>query len=410
MPTIVAVAVGSIAGLVLSAWAATTNAPRWLVSVDDALVRLTVGAYRLIEPAPTLDDSLVGLSARELKMGKLPVGYRYHSLPYPAAARWDETEVGRCQLHAWASNIPNPKADVHLTTDATVDGMYGLFLSNVDPPGAGNNASRQLLEAYLAQEKTLRAVEERIRREAGRGKAREWRAARSEMERSYLALGKQLQGAISAAAGSYAKAIIDYANDGYRDDYRCGDDDVRLRAYNVRESLAELREPAATRTTIASLAELVEGPAGARLEQSESAASLGSAEISLSYRRVRILHITRGGWFNEDAVRTLASNLRRDSPRFWGDEGIFPLIPMALLVVTEPVLKVKLSPTQAREVRELLERQGALKVGAFEFDFSKAGAYVASSSDGTLRTEIEFVAPRNEVVVLGIISKRPDIL
>ena len=101
-------------------------------------------------------------------------------------------------------------------------------------------------------------------------------------------------------------------------------------------------------------------------------------------------------WFRKDAILAFADHLRPDSPKFWGDDGVFPLMPVALLALTEPVLRVKLSPDQARNVREVLTHRNALRVGTFRFD----SLYRADSEFVSLAGTCDSSAARRPAFVL----------
>lgn len=406
--SVLVAALSAIAGLALAVWTSYASAPLLLVKVEDTLTRAASAVLHPSSGALSLDESMLTLTAQELKVDKLPAGYRYQPLPYPLAASWDKSSLGVCQLQRWSRNIPNPKAPNYIDTDTTVDGMYGQFLASIQPPSAAARETKDAFAAYMATRKSLEQMEQMVRRDAGAEAAREWRQLRAETQQKYLELAAALQHTLNANSGTYAKALVAYANDAYRHNITCGSLDTREPAYTVIESLQEFRESAAATTSVSALAELLEFTGGAGTSK-DSGVSLGTAEVAMSFRKVKLFNIQPGRWFSKEAILTFASGVSTDGRRFWGDEGLFPLMPVALLAVTEPVLKVKLSTEQAQQVRDLLSKRQALQVGAFKFDFSTPGLYRATSDDGTLSTELKLVAPRNEVVVLGVVSKRPDL-
>lgn len=399
----------AVIGLGLAIWTSYASAPLWLAQAGDVVTRWVTPRTEA-----RLSDTLVSLAAQDLKVDKLPVGYRYQPLSYPVPARWDDPEWGACQLQELARGIPSPKSPVHGPTDTTVDGMYGLFLASIEPPTGSPVSVQQLFKTFLDARKNMDALELQYRTDLGPVAARQWRELRNEATTRHFELAKQLQHSLNGVAGVYAQALADYSNNAYRVNVSCGATTTRQFAYSIRESLKEFREASAERVSIAGLAELLELPEAAPAKhtgQAEATQSskLGSADVDMSFRKVRVFHIDPHRWFHKAALLTLSGKLQPDSPRFWGDEGLFPLMPVALLAVTEPVLKVKLSTEQARQVRELLSKRGTLQVGTFQFDFGKPGAYSVTSPDGSLKTELEFIAPRGEVVILGVFSKRPDL-
>jgi len=406
---LVAVALAAAIGLGLAIWTSYATAPRWLVKLDSFVTQSVI--RRTTSP---LNDSIVSVAVNELKVNRLPAGYRYQALPYPIPARWDDPDWGNCQVHQLARSIPNPKVSTVIPTDTTVDGMYGFFLANIQPPGDAATA-KLLFDSYMGARKTLEDLEKQYRADLGPAAARQWRDLRKEAAERHLKLSKQLQHALNSLAGVYAQAVAAYINEGYQTDVKCGTAPVlRQYGYSVRESLKEFRESAAQAVSVSGLAELIELhqplPGQAAAPASSALASgipLGAADVDMSFRRARVFHLDPYPWFNKQALVTLSNQLRPGSPQFWGDEGLFPLMPVAVLAVTEPVLKVKLTNEQALQLQKILANKGSLQVGTFQFDFGN-GSYSVTSPNGAMKTELEFVAPRGEVVILGIFSKRPD--
>lgn len=403
---IVAVAMGIGGGV----WYANRPPGGPLLAIDDLATKAAWALRDLFgKSAAQLDDSLLSLTQDELKLKELPSGYRYQSLPYPLPANWDDGADGQCEIYRWARTIPNPKLQSYFETDTTVDGMYGQFLSRIRPPTSDSSVAKEAFDAYLGSRKSLEAIERQVRRDRGREAAREWTALRTDAEKKYLELARVLQSSLNNAAGTYAQALLSYANDAHRESVACGALAGRFHRFSIQPSLAQFREEQATRTSLVARAELVSFAPGTSTDNRSDATKLGDGQIDLSFRRARVFSITPGGWYTPAALREFSDKLKDDSNGFWGDNGLFPLMPVALLAVTEPTLKVRLSPEQAAKVQEVLAGRRALQIGSFQFDFSTTGRYRVAAQDDGGATEIEFSAPRNEVVILGVISKRPNL-
>lgn len=398
-----------VLGIGSGIWCANRTLSGPFLAIDEMATQTAWAIQRFLkDKAPTIDDSLLSLTQDELKTKELPPGYRYQSLPYPIPATWDESADGKCEVYRWARSIPNPNFQSYIETDTTVDGMYGQFLSSIKPPTSDGKLAHDAFEAYLSSQKTLEALEKQIRRERGRESAKEWKALRNEAEKGFLDLARALQSSFNTNAGTYAQALIAYANDAHRESVVCGPIAGRLHGFSIQPSLQLFREEQASRTSLVAQAELISFLPTAAVNGEAESTELGSGQIDLSFRRARVFTITPGPWFSSAAIREFSTSLREDSKQFWGNKGLFPLMPVALLAVTEPTLKVRLSPEQTVQVQEVLANRQALKVGSFQFDFSTTGRYRVSSKNASGVTEIEFSAPRNEVVILGVISKRPD--
>jgi len=395
---------GFAVGLGLVVWSNFASAPQWLTRADDAVARWVTR-----HQTAHLNESIVKLATDELQVQKLPVGYRYQPLPYPVPANWDDETIGPCEVQRYGRIIPNPKSPVYEPTDSTVDGMYGVFLGSVRPPPE-LRVAKDLFGAYLGSRAQLDRIQREIRKEAGKSAAEEWRRLRRQSAEQVLALNKQLEHALSESARTYAQALTNYTNAAFRHDITCGAVVQNQPGYAIQGSLREFREAGSTRSSIASVAELIEVPVGTQDGRtSGTGLEIGTVTTDLSFRKARLFRIEPEAWFSKEAIALLSTSIPPGGRQMWGDAGLFPLMPIAVLAVTEPVLKVNLTKEQAQKLRDLFARGSTMQVGQFRFDFTKSGTYSVANADGSLKTELQLVAPRNEVVVLGVISKRHDV-
>ncbi len=132
------------------------------------------------------------------------------------------------------------------------------------------------------------------------------------------------------------------------------------------------------------------------------------SQVSLSARRVTIFHLQPSLWFNGTAVKAFGAGPWLEGPvkqgqvKLWGKDGIFALMPTAVVVLYDPSVELTAKPELASSVKASVSTAVSVSFGPLQF----GGSYQEKSglTFDEKKNSVRLSAPSGRAYIIAVIN------